>query len=165
MSPPLPDPPVRLLVLNGPNLNLLGKREPEVYGSATLSEIMDGLVEYGSERGAEIRTVQSNSEGAIIASLHEAGEWATGVILNAGAYSHTSIALRDAISSIEIPVIEVHISNIAAREAFRHTSMLSGVCAGVLYGFGHRGYRLAVQSFLEPTDDSSASPDRQGGSP
>lgn len=150
MSQTLPVPPVRLLVLNGPNLNLLGKREPEVYGSTTLAEIMDGLVEFGAERGAEIRTLQSNSEGTLVDSLHAADEWATGVIINAGAYSHTSIALRDAISSIDIPVVEVHISNIAAREDFRHSSMLSAACAGVLYGFGHQGYRLAVQSFLQP---------------
>ncbi len=148
MTETLPVPPVRVLVLNGPNLNLLGKREPEVYGTTSLDELMDELVLYGSAEGAEIRAAQSNSEGAIVDLLHASQEWATGVIINAGAYSHTSIAIRDAISSIDIPVIEVHISNVAAREEFRHQSMLSGVCQGVLFGFGHKGYKLAVQSFL-----------------
>ncbi len=127
---------------------MLGKREPEVYGSASLAEIMEGLVAFGTSVGAEIRTAQTNSEGDLVDAIQSAGEWAAGVIVNAGGYSHTSVALRDAISSTEIPVVEVHISNIAAREDFRHHSMLSAVCAGVLYGFGHNGYRLAVQSFL-----------------
>ncbi len=148
MTETLPVPPVRLLVLNGPNLNMLGKREPEVYGSASLDEIMDALVEFGAGNDTEIRTSQSNSEGDLVDAMQSAAEWATGVIVNAGGYSHTSVALRDAISSIPIPVVEVHISNIAAREDFRHQSMLSAVCAGVIYGFGHVGYRLAVQSFL-----------------
>ena len=148
MTETLPVPPVRLLVLNGPNLNMLGKREPEVYGSASLDEIMDALVDFGAKNSTEIRTAQSNSEGDLVDAMQSAAEWATGVIVNAGGYSHTSVALRDAISSIPIPVIEVHISNIAAREDFRHHSMLSAVCAGVIYGFGHTGYRLAVQSFL-----------------
>ena len=148
MTETLPVPPVRLLVLNGPNLNMLGKREPEVYGSASLDEIMDALVDFGATNSTEIRTAQSNSEGDLVDAMQSAAEWATGVIVNAGGYSHTSVALRDAISSIPIPVIEVHISNIAARENFRHHSMLSAVCSGVIYGFGHTGYRLAVQSFL-----------------
>ncbi len=148
MSETLSDPSIRLLVLNGPNLNMLGKREPEVYGSASLDEIMSELVAYGASVGVDVSAVQSNGEGELVDALHAAGDWATGVIINAGAYSHTSIAIRDAISSIDIPVVEVHISNIGAREEFRHQSMISGVCAGVLYGFGRRGYRLAVDSFL-----------------
>lgn len=148
MTETLPVPTVRLLVLNGPNLNMLGKREPEVYGAASLAEIMDALVDFGAANGIEIRTAQSNSEGDLVDAVQSAADWATGVILNAGGYSHTSVALRDAISSIPVPVVEVHISNIAAREHFRHQSMLSAVCAGVIYGFGHVGYRLAVQSFL-----------------
>ncbi|NNF55920.1 MAG: type II 3-dehydroquinate dehydratase [Acidimicrobiales bacterium] len=148
MTETLPVPPVRLLVLNGPNLNMLGKREPEVYGSASLDEIMDALVKFGAGNGVEIRTAQSNSEGDLVDAMQSSVDWATGVIVNAGGYSHTSVALRDAISSVPIPVVEVHISNIAARENFRHQSMLSAVCAGVIYGFGHVGYRLAVQSFL-----------------
>lgn len=151
MSQSLSVPPVRLLVLNGPNLNMLGKREPEVYGSSTLTEIMDQLVAFGSENGAEIRTLQSNSEGALVDAIQAADDWATGVIVNAGGYSHTSVAIRDAIASVDVPVVEVHISNIAAREDFRHRSILSAACAGVLFGFGHRGYRLAVRSFLDMT--------------
>lgn len=148
MSETLSDPSIRLLVLNGPNLNMLGKREPEVYGSASLDEIMSELVAYGASVGADVSAVQSNGEGDLVDALHAAGDWATGVIINAGAYSHTSIAIRDAISSIDIPVVEVHLSNIGAREEFRRHSMIGGVCAGVLYGFGRRGYRLAVDSFL-----------------
>jgi len=148
MTATLPVLPVRVLVLNGPNLNMLGKREPEVYGSASLDEVMDSLTSYGRTIGADVRSEQSNSEGSIIDLLHGAGEWATGVILNGGGYSHTSIAIRDAISSIDVPVVEVHISNIAAREDFRHQSILSGACDGVIYGFGHRGYRIALHSFV-----------------
>lgn len=151
MSPTMPVPTVRLLVLNGPNLNMLGMREPEVYGSATLTEIMDELVAFGADHGAEIRTMQSNSEGALIDAVQAAADWATGVIINAGGYSHTSVALRDAIASVDVPVVEVHISNIAAREEFRHRSILSAACAGVLYGFGRRGYNLAVRAFLDAT--------------
>ena len=148
MSKTLPVSPVRILVLNGPNLNMLGKREPEVYGSMSLDDVMAGLSTYGESIGAEVRAAQHNGEGALVDALQAAGQWATGVILNAGGYSHTSVALRDAVSSIDLPVVEVHISNIAAREEFRRESILSAVCAGVIFGFGHRGYHLAIQSFV-----------------
>ena len=148
MSKTLPVSPVRVLVLNGPNLNMLGKREPEVYGSKSLDDVMTDLARFGESIGADVRTAQHNGEGALVDAIQQADQWAAGVILNAGGYSHTSIALRDAVSSIDLPVVEVHISNIAAREEFRRESVLSAVCSGVIFGFGHRGYNLALQSFV-----------------
>ena len=137
---------LKLLLLNGPNLNMLGSREPEIYGSETLAELVQAVQEYGRERGAEIEAYQSNIEGELVTAVQTAQEWADGIIFNAGAYTHSSIALRDAISSINIPVVEVHISNVHAREAFRHQSMLSAVCLGVIAGFGRNSYFLAVDA-------------------
>ncbi len=138
----------QILVLNGPNLNMLGTREPEVYGADTLDDILADLRLLAADRDAELRDVQSNSEGALVDALHNARSWADGVVFNPGAYTHTSIALRDAISSIELPVVETHLSNVHAREEFRHTSMLSAVCLGVVGGFGRHSYALALEGII-----------------
>lgn len=138
----------KLLVLNGPNLNLLGTREKSVYGSETLADILDDLRVYAEERGVEIRAFQSNSEGALVDAVHEARAWADGIVFNAGAYTHYSIALRDAIAGVGLPVVEVHISNVHAREEFRHKSVLSAVCLGVIAGFGRWSYFLGVDALI-----------------
>lgn len=135
-----------LLVLNGPNLNLLGTREPEVYGSASLDDITNDLRDEAADHGLGLRAFQSNSEGALIDALHDARDWAAGVLFNPGAYTHTSIALRDAISGIDLPVIEVHLSNVHARESFRHTSLISAVCVGVVCGFSADSYSVALHA-------------------
>ncbi|HXV98161.1 MAG TPA: type II 3-dehydroquinate dehydratase, partial [Anaerolineae bacterium] len=136
----------KILVLNGPNLNLLGTREKSVYGSETLADILNDLRVYAEERGVELRAFQSNSEGALVDTMHEARTWADGIVFNAGAYTHSSIALRDAIAGVGLPVVEVHISNVHAREEFRHKSVLSAVCLGVIAGFGRWSYFLGVDA-------------------
>jgi len=133
-------------VLHGPNLNLLGEREPEVYGFMTLPELNNILIDFGRSLGMEVLCQQSNHEGTLIDLLQEARISIKGVIFNAGGYTHTSVALRDAISAIRIPVVEVHLSNIYAREEFRRTSLISPVCKGVISGFGWQSYQLALQA-------------------
>ncbi|MEZ5374976.1 MAG: type II 3-dehydroquinate dehydratase [Acidimicrobiales bacterium] len=142
----------KILVVNGPNLNLLGEREPEVYGSETLADIMADLAEIAADRGAELTSVQSNIEGELVTMIQEARTWASGIILNPGAYTHYSIALRDAISAITIPVVETHLSNVHAREAFRDHSVISAVCLGVVAGFGRNSYAVALDGLLRHLD-------------
>lgn len=144
---------MKILVLHGPNLNLLGMREPEIYGSMTLGDLNTKLIEFGKERGAELKCLQSNHEGGLIEALQDAQMWADGVVFNPGGYTHTSVALRDAITAIRIPVVEVHLSNVYAREEFRHTSMISGVCKGKIIGFGWRSYTLGLQALTEILED------------
>lgn len=137
---------MKILILNGPNLNLLGKREPETYGNLSFEDFLNILKKRFAQ--VEFDYYQSNVEGELINQLHEAGFSYTGIILNAGAYTHTSVALHDAIAAIKTPVVEVHISNIYAREEFRHKSLITSKCAGLITGFGMEGYALAVQYFL-----------------
>ena len=137
---------MKILILNGPNLNLLGKREPGVYGSRGFDDYFDELRQrYPS---VELEYYQSNHEGALIDKLHEVGFSFDGVVFNAGAYTHTSVALQDAIRAIKTPVVEVHISNVHQREEFRHKSMISCACKGVICGFGLDSYRLAIEALL-----------------
>ena len=135
----------KILVLHGPNLNLLGQREPEVYGKLSLDQINSRLEKAEGDLGLEVISFQANGEGALIDALHEAREWASGVIFNPGGYTHTSVALRDAVAAIDLPVIEVHISHVDAREDFRRQSLISPVCTGKISGFGWRSYLLALQ--------------------
>ena len=138
----------KILIVNGPNLNLLGKREPEIYGAQSFDDYLN-LLRKKYEGRLQIDYFQSNSEGELVTKLQDAGFSAIdGIVLNAGAYTHTSLAMADAISAVKVPVIEVHISNVFRREEFRHHSYLSPVCAGTIVGFGLKSYELALEAFL-----------------
>lgn len=139
----------KILIMNGPNLNLLGEREPGIYGSDNLEGINKELEAFGRALGMECLFFQSNSEGGLIDRLHAARTEVQGVVLNAGAYTHYSIALRDAIAAVKIPCVEVHLSNVHAREEFRHTSVIAPVCAGGIFGFGKNSYKLALYALAD----------------
>lgn len=138
-----------VLVLNGPNLNLLGQRQPEVYGSTTLADIEASCAEHARRLGLAVTCIQSNHEGVMIDAIHNAKGVHGGLIINAGAYTHTSIALMDAVASVELPAVEVHLSNIHAREPFRHVSYLSKVAVGQICGFGAQGYLMALDALAK----------------
>lgn len=137
-----------ILVLHGPNLNLLGQREPGIYGSVTLEQINRLLTEEGQKLQALVSTVQSNHEGVLVDSIHAARKKHQGILINAGAYTHTSVAIRDAIAAVSIPTVEVHLSNIYQREAFRHHSYIAAVAIGQISGFGAESYRLGLQALV-----------------
>ena len=139
---------MRVLVLHGPNLNLLGTREPEIYGKTTLAEIDARLATLAKELAVEIRIHQSSHEGQLVDHIHDAARWAAGILLNAAAYTHTSIAIRDAIKGIGLPTVEVHLSNPHAREEFRHVSLIAPVCVGTVSGFGADSYTLGLRALL-----------------
>ncbi len=139
----------RVAVIHGPNLNMLGKREPGIYGTRTLDSINEELDSEAKNRGIELEFFQSNSEGALVDKIHACHGRIDGIVLNAGAYTHYSIALRDAIAAVGIPTVEVHLSNVHAREAFRHVSVLAPVCVGQISGFGSYSYILGLHALME----------------
>jgi 3-dehydroquinate dehydratase-2 len=139
---------VKILVIHGPSLDLLGTREPEVYGSVALEEINERLQVYAAGKGIQVRTFQSNHEGAIIDAIHQALGWADGLVINPGAYTHYSYAIRDAIAAVGLPAVEVHLSNVQAREDFRRLSVIAPICLGQVAGFGWQGYILGLEALL-----------------
>ena len=149
--------PIRVAALHGPNLNLLGVREPEIYGTLTLAHIEAELVRRAAERGAELRSAQSNVEGELIALVQMARNWADAIVINAASYTHTSIGLRDAIEAAQLPTVEVHMSNIYAREPFRHVSTIAAVCIGQISGFGANSYYLGLDAALAHVEASRRS--------
>ena len=140
---------MKLLVINGPNLNMLGTREPEKYGNTTLADIEKELYAYSFELGIDIETFQSNGEGEIIDKIQQALGNFEGILINAGGYTHTSVAIRDAISSINLPCIEIHMTNVHAREEFRHLSLIAPVCIGQISGFGQNSYKLGLKALCD----------------
>jgi len=144
---------MKILLIHGPNLNLLGKREPGIYGLKNLEEINAQVQRFAQEKGAELKTFQSNSEGELVDAIQDAGEWADGIVINPGAYTHYSYAIRDALASVGLPAVEIHLSNIFAREEFRHRSVISPVVEGTVTGLGWRGYIAAVEGLIGILED------------
>jgi 3-dehydroquinate dehydratase-2 len=141
--------PQRILVIHGPNLNLLGSREPDIYGNTTLEEINGDLTSAAKEWGAEVEFFQSNYEGALVDRIQESQSWADGILINPGGLTHTSVTLRDALVATALPIVEVHLSNIFAREEFRQNSFVSPIALGIISGFGPMGYGLGLNALLE----------------
>ena len=139
---------IKILVIHGPNLNLLGRREPGVYGRTTLTQINSQLQELAGKMGVELRVIQSNHEGEIVSFIGDNADWADGIVINPAAYTHTSVAIRDAIAAVGLPTVEVHLSNVFSREEFRHFSYISPVATGVICGFGAESYILAIKAII-----------------
>ena len=139
---------MNILLVHGPNLNLLGKRQPEIYGTQTLDNINHYLIQVAQKQGIELKTFQSNHEGEIVSKIGANIDWANGILINPAAYTHTSIAIRDALSAVSLPVIEIHLSNIYKREDFRHHSYVSPIAVGVICGFGNHSYELALNAII-----------------
>lgn len=146
----------RVLVLHGPNLNLTGRREPEIYGRQTLADVDDAIRGFAAEHDCEVRIVQSNHEGALIDALHNAIDWAGGAVINPGAFTHYSYAIRDAVAAVPYPVVEVHMSAVAARERFRSRSVIAPVCVGQISGFGPLSYLLGIEALLMSAEDDDS---------
>ena len=144
---------LKILLMHGPNLNLLGWREPGIYGTVGFDEINARMKRVAEENGAELHVFQSNSEGALVDAIHDARNWADGIVINPGAYAHYSIAIRDALSAVKLPTIEVHLSNVHAREEFRHKLVLSPVCVAVICGLGWRSYLYGLLALIEILKD------------
>ena len=151
---------IKILLIHGPNLNLLGRREPAIYGSLSLDEINTRMKQLAEERQAELRVFQSNSEGALIDAIHDAGSWADGIVINPGAYGHYSYALRDALVGVNLPAVEVHLSNIHAREDFRRHSVISAVVTGSISGLGWRSYACGIQALISILEEREQTRDQ-----
>lgn len=147
---------MRILVLHGPNLNLLGSRQPEIYGTATLAEIDAAIASRGAELGVEVRSEQSNSEGGLVDAVQGARGSVDGIVINPAGYSHSSVAIRDALLAVGLPAVEIHLSNPSAREEFRHVDLVAGACLGVVAGFGQRGYLMALEQLVYHLRDREA---------